>query len=360
MKTILNIKELQTALKEVNKVKKNKEIPVLANVILRSKDGQTVIEKDNGFTRISKKINSSIEESGAIALQENTIKIISKLQNNDIVFTQEKITTGTKTIRFKNQEYIKNTELKECKEKFKISEKELYRLLEVSYCTAEDDTRPILKGVNFKQNKTCALDGYRMSIRTTSEYFINSEFTVNNDSISVLKSILNKKSKEVVIGKIYNDCVVFTIADTTIQCKFINGNFMRYETLIPQEVEKMTTIKINDIDEIKKSIDILKEIKNERNSTILMLKESDKKLMLSASNKENEMFDVIQQSEYINYNKNHETEIWCNCKYVSDMLKIAQADNLYMSFRNAISPILIYENDNLENFELILPVRKTK
>ena len=165
MKIILDVKELQSKLKNMSKVKKDVGTINSENIIFQTVNNKTYLIKDNGWTRLSEEIESNVIEEGIISLGEKTIKIISKLPNNEIEINDECIKSGSKSIKYKNKNYIKDLNLGDCKEKFSVSQNELLRLLEVNYCIAQDETIPIFCGVNIKNNKLCALDGYRMSVR---------------------------------------------------------------------------------------------------------------------------------------------------------------------------------------------------
>lgn len=358
MKTIVNVKELQTIIKNVNKVKKS-DVLNSENIIIKAKNGQTSVIKDNGYTKITQKINSSIKEEGIIGLDENTIKILSKLPNNDIEFTNNKINSGTKEIKYINKEYIKEIDLKDCIEKFQISQEEMLRLLEVSYCASVDEVRPILQGINFKDNKLCALDGYRMSVRSTEKFKLSSNFTIHQDSVKILKSLL-KKSNELIYGEVYKNYVLFKFNDTTIQCRYLEGDYIKYEQLINDNIDYMTTIKVNDIKEINKSLDILKDVKI-NNRSIIYFSNNEKRLSLRSNNNTNEITDTMNNSEYIKFNSNGDTDICFNCRYLVDLFKVLKDRNyIYMSFKNNHSPMIIYEDDNLNDLELILPIRMNK
>lgn len=362
MKTVLEIKELQKAIKEVNKIKKNKDFELSEIIQVSSESGHTYLIKDNFQTRIKKKINSEVVENGSIGLDENTTKLLLKLKNDEITFLDEEIKTGTKTIKFVSQETIKREDLQEKNSSFEVSEKELLRMLEVNYTCATDEARPILQGVCFKDNETCALDGYRLSRRTTHEYDFEGEFILNNESIKILKSLLDKEKNSNLRVNIYDKFVIFSFNDIELTCTKMDGKFVNYNSIIPYD-EKYNTLYINDIEEIMNSLTLINEIKvvdkrGRKTQPIVMLSADDeKKLILSSKGVSNSITDAMEKNSYTN----HESDICFNTKYLIESLKIQSQEKIYCTYKNKVSPMIISETDeNVENIELILPVRMTK
>ena len=135
MKTIVNINELVKGLKEINKVKKNKEVDITDNTLIISKNGKTVIAKNNIKTYVEINIDSDIEEEGQVVLT-------NKMKNHDAEITDNDIKVGNKNLKIPKFDFIDFKE-KEIKNTYTINSKELLRLLEVDYCCDKTDARPI-------------------------------------------------------------------------------------------------------------------------------------------------------------------------------------------------------------------------
>ena len=358
MKTILNVNELNKAIKDVNKVKTTKDIPVSENIMIQVEAGNTYLIKDNFDSRIKKKVESYNNEAGSIALDTSTVKLISKLKNDDITITESEITLDKKKIKFINQEALTRENLQDEITTFTVSQKELLRMLEVSYCKAKDETRPILKGICFNNNETCSLDGYRMSVRKSELYNNESEFVVNGDSIDILKSLL-KKNDNIVNVSVYEKNVIFNFDDTELTCKLLEGKFINYKSLLPQN-DCGYYININDTSEIMESLDLMKEVKNDKknDSLTIFTKNQYNNLILQANNSTNTITDTMTKSEYTE-TKDDMEKIAFNTIYMIEAIKNNNNESIDIFYQNSISPMIVYTN-NKNNFELVLPVRLSR
>lgn len=354
MKTILNVNELNKAIKEVNKVKATKDTTSSENIMIQVEAGNTYLIKDNFDSRIKKKVESYNNEAGSIALDTSTVKLISKLKNSDVIINENEITLGKKKIKFINQEALTRESLESEITNFKVSQKELLRMLEVSYCKAKDETRPILKGICFNKNETCSLDGYRMSVRKSDLYNNESEFVVNGGSIDILKSLL-KKNDNIVNVSVYEKNVIFNFNDIELNCKLLEGKFINYKSLLPQN-DTGYYININDTSEIMESLDLMKEVKNGKESSLTMFtKDQYNNLVLQANNSTNTITDTMLKSIYKDVKDDME-KIAFNTLYMIDAIKNNNNETLDIFYPSHLSPMIVYTN-NKDNFELVLPIR---
>lgn len=354
MITILNVNELNKAIKEINKVKATKGIPATENITIQVESGNTYLIKDNFDSRIKKKVDSWNNEEGVISLDTSTIKLISKLKNNDIIINENEISLGKKKIKFINQEALARENLDSEITDFTVSQKELLRMLEVSYCKAKDETRPILKGICFNKNETCSLDGHRMSVRKSEQYNNESNFIVNGESIDILKSLL-KKNDNIVNISVYEKNVIFKFEDIELNCKLLEGKFINYKSLLPQN-NNGYYININDTSEILESLDLMKEVKSGKESSLtIFTKDEYNNLILQANNSTNTITDTMEKSTYKD-TKDDMEKIAFKTIYMIDAIKNNNSETLDIFYPSNTSPMIIYTN-NKDNFELVLPVR---
>ena len=329
MKTIVkNINELVKGLKELNKIKGNKEVAITTdNTLIISK---TVIAKNNIKTYVEINIDAEITEDNI------------KVGNKNLKIPKPKFDF----IDFKEKE-IENT--------YTINSKELLRLLEVDYCCDKTDARSILQGVCFKNNKVCALDGYRMSLRTSDILNVNGEFILHSSSVKVLKDFLPKKEDIEVTINLNNDYTEFLFNNYRVVCYNMEGNYIKFEQILPQEVGK-NTVKLNDIKYFKDSIDIINDMTKGYTTKIMKMTSENGQLKIFANYLYNNFTDVIEESE-ANFSTLFDV-IAFNPKYLFEAFKyINFEDSVTFNFKNAVSPMVISKDFSLDNFELVLPVR---
>lgn len=358
MKTTLNIKELQTAIKEVNKLKYDKELPITNNIQLLSKDGQTYIIKNTVECIIKKKINADTQEQGEFNINEDTVKLLLKLKNDDVTFEDKQITTRKKVIKVTDTEFMNTIKLDDPIKSIEVDLQEILRMLEVNYTCAEDETRPILQGVCFKNNEVCALDGYRLSLRSTEKFDLESELIVNNKYIKILKTFLNKanKNEKTININLYEKFVKFTLSDTEITCMLMEGKYINYKSLLPSELTG-NILSVKDKDELKESLELMLEV-DKKTSLVKLQADPEKNLTIEASGIKNSLKDTLENSIY--KNNNDRSLIAFNGKYLLDAIKNTNYENMTWCYVNNVTPMIICDNLNMNNLELVLPVRLVK
>lgn len=235
MKTQISTNDFKSMLKIVDKIK-DKELNEATQLLVIANDDNTKFIKSNSETTIIYKTNNYIMENGQLVLPLETAELIKKLKENTLTISNEKINTSKKEISFTELENIQINTYDDIEQIFTVSEKELLRMLQGTYCIAKDEIRPILRGVNFNKNEVCTLDGYRLCLRKSKEYNNESIFTVNGNSILILKSILKDKVDKVNVFYDSKDNVVkFEVENIIIIAKCLEGEFIKYSSIIPED-----------------------------------------------------------------------------------------------------------------------------
>lgn len=419
MKIKINTSVFVSAIKNLEKLSANEVLPVLNSIKLTVSGGQAVLTKTNVEKSVIAFLPADIESFGTVIIPAKTIELIRNLKDYEFEITEDKIITEKKTISYKSLEVEKYPEINVQTDEFffEISELELHRMLEVKYCISSDYVRPILCGVCFDNNRTIAIDGYRMSIRQGNYESNINKLVIDKDTIELLNKIIDKKSNNKI--KVYgmslnnkdNQFVkfIFDKIDYTLEVigRTISGEYMNYQQIVPQDVE--TTITVNSklvMDEVefmykaanKEQSDIIKittgnnsiifdgritesiyDEKASKEATLRSQKEADKEYyekvnkVNNPSNKGRKItkapkmktvkpVKIFRQEEVNRISAEVDAEIsgnaWeagFNMKYVNDALKMFDNTELKLKAVSSIAPLTITADD--ENIELILPIR---
>ena len=358
MKTVINVKEFKNITKELNKVKNVKSLPEGDNIQIKVEDN-TYITKNVYQNILTIKTNSGTE-SGEIVLDNDTIKLLNKLKSGDIEFSDNVIVNGKKNIKFENVGFYEKINLKEFKNSFKVTQEELLRLLEVNYAKAQDETRPILQGVCFKNNEVFAVDGYRLSKRTTNEFNCNTQFVINSQAPDILINLLNEsiknKSNDIVNVDIFENYVIFSFDNYKLTSLLLEGTCVNIDGILTNSLEeyKRNEITITDTNKFIESLEFVKESKdNTQGKQPIILNIKDNKVVLSSCKD-----SITEELDYAEINSSIEDlRIGFNPKYLIELSKKCYKNkNFKIIFATKVQPAYI-TTDNLENVELVLPVR---
>ena len=347
MKIMVNTKIMKESIKDLNKVKGT-------NIYIKALDNKINIFTNNYFAQLKKSIAADIIEEGSTSFSNNVAKMLLKFKENDMTIKDSDIICRNKNLKFIPDDF-KEMETGNFINEYTIETEELLRLLEVDYCIAKDETRPALKGVCFKNNQACALDGYRLSLRTSEKIDFNAEFLVPGESIKILKSILNPKTTKQVKISLFENHVVFAFNNYELTCKLLEERFVNFNSLIPKTDVNVNKIKINNVEYFKESVLMTEETyTDKKKKAFIKLLCDDNKLKIENIDYNIKYSDIIEESEYIPYECNM---IVFDINYIESLLKNNKYQNLTMKFVNGVSPVVFSENFDMNNLELILPVR---
>lgn len=419
MKTQIKTNYFKSMLKIMDKIKDDK-LNQSTDLLIYSDYDVTNFVKSNSETTIIYNTKTYTEESGQIVLPLETAELIKKLKEGSLTISDKKINTDKKEIGFTKLDNITINTYDYIEKIFSVTQKELLRMLEVTYAVSKNDDRPVLKAIFFNKNETCALDGFRMSVRVSKEYENEASFMVNQNSIEILKSILKQNDN---IVDVYYDSkeniVKFKIDNITVIAKCIEGEFIKYDYIIPREYRNKAIINPSDLLEelifisdadkrnyvenfINENNTIIvkgnqcKEVYNQDKSYKLQeekqgtldMEYNDKyskwlsqKCKADVNNKkfktkqpEKKIAKFIKQYDLVPVNDIKSTinsintltkydlydenffKIAYNPNYMIDSLKLySDSDKIELRMTNSVSPIVITNDE--ENLELVLPVR---
>ena len=203
------------------------------------------------------------------------------------------------------------------------------------FAAAQDDTKPILTGALMELGsdslRLIALDGYRLALRTAP--------IVNNGT----------EEKEIATITFSRTHLSATGGDVKIIARLMEGDFIKYKQILPNE--HMTRVRVN-----------RKELLDGIERVALMARESKSNLIKFSISRE--MIEISANSEIGRSNEEipcaamgEDIEIAFNNKYLTDVFKVLDDEEIYMDFNSNVSPCVVKPINGEEYYYLILPVR---
>lgn len=250
MKVICTQENLKNGLATVGRIiSPNNTLPILNNILIKTENGQLKISSTNLEVAISTQIRCKIEEEGEVTVLAKTVTdLVNNLpnkniqlltENGQISLEAENYHTTLKTLPSEEFPLIPQVENRET---ITIDGTELKKALdEVVFAASTNQTQPEISGVflSFKENmlKVVATDRYRLAERKIS---LNQEVSHPQDVIIPHKTALElaritgagKSPVEIVLNETQ---ISFTIDQTQIISRLIDGQYPEYENIIPQD-----------------------------------------------------------------------------------------------------------------------------
>lgn len=337
-------------------------MPILEGIYINAnKSILTLIGSDMDVS-IQTFVDATIIEEGSIVIDAKIFgEIIRKLPNSTIkIETIEnqliKITCEKSVFDVVYMNTNEFPELPKINENLTISVNQniLKNMIKgTSFAIAQDETRPILQGILFEvKNKNLnlvALDGYRLAIR--NEFLdtdINMEVVIPGKTLNEVSKIL-EDADDIVDITFTNNHILFNLEKTKIISRLLEGKFINYNSLLPQEHKLFVNINRQ---ELQNAIERASLMAKDGNTNLIKLDLQQDNLIITSNSqlgKVREEISIKLQGEYI--------QIAFNSKYLLDVLKNVESDEVIMKMTSGISPCVIEEKNNENAKYLVLPVR---
>ncbi len=231
--------------------------------------------------------------------------------------------------------------------------KEMIRKTEFATSLNEDGN--VTGGVNFEIEKekinVAALDGFKMSIVTENVISEKNQSIIIYGKIikeiyKIITEIEDYESVNLIIGE---KKAVFTIKETKIITRIMEGKFIDYKRLLP--TESTTTLIVNK-NELVKSLERADLATRESKDNVVKLNIKGNVLTVTAKSEEGSA-----KAELIMEKEGNDLEIGFNSKYLKEILKRIDEELIRLNFTNNVSPCLIKEVEG-DNYKfMLLPVR---
>jgi DNA polymerase-3 subunit beta len=337
-------------------------MPILEGIyISTNKSTLTLIGSDMDVS-IETSVDAAIIEEGSIVIDAKIFgEIIRKLPNSSIkIETIEnqliKLTCEKSVFDVVYMNTNEFPELPKINEDLKVSVNQsiLKNMIKgTSFAVAQDETRPILQGILFEvKNKNLnlvALDGYRLAIK--SEFLdtdIDIEVVIPGKTLNEVSKIL-EDIDDIVDITFTNNHILFNLEKTKIISRLLEGKFINYNSLLPQEHKLFVNVNRQ---ELQNAIERASLMAKDGNTNLIKLDLQQDNLIITSNSqlgKVREEISIKLQGE--------EIEIAFNSKYLLDVLKNMEDNEVVMKMTSGISPCVIQEKSNENAKYLVLPVR---
>ncbi|AGF53847.1 DNA polymerase-3 subunit beta [Clostridium saccharoperbutylacetonicum] len=337
-------------------------MPILEGIYIKAKGSTLTLIASDMDVSIQTLVDATVIEEGSIVIDAKIFgEIIRKLPNSsikiEIIENQLlKITCEKSVFDVVYMNSNEFPELPQINEQLKISVNQniLKNMIKgTSFAIAQEETRPILQGILFEvQNKTLnlvALDGYRLAIK--------SEFLDNDMDIDVVipgKTLIEVSKilediDEIVDITFTNNHILFNLEKTKIISRLLEGKFINYNSLLPQEHKLFVNVNRQ---ELQNAIERASLMAKDGNTNLIRLDIQQDNLIITSNSqlgKVREEISIKLQGEGI--------QIAFNSKYLLDVLKNMEQNEVVMKMTSGISPCVIEEENNENAKYLVLPVR---
>jgi len=347
-------------------------VPALEGLLLQAQEeGGLFISGYDLKTGIRTKIPAEVTKPGDIVLNAKLLgDIIRRLSDEIVVFSVGNdylvtITCGQSTfdiIGIPGTDYPALPSVNE-EQTISVPQNMLKQMIsETKFAISDDESRPIHTGSLFEMKDQTltivSVDGYRLALRREAleNQTVDCQFVVPGGALGEVEKIV-LDSDDFLTIKLDTKHILFTIGETTVISRRLEGEFLNYKQAIPQTNTIYLTV---DKKQLLSAVERVSLIINEKLRSPVRCMFGDDVLTLAtatALGKANDTCPVTGDGGGL--------EIGFNNKYLIDALRAASVDEVKISLGTAVSPCIIspLDSDGGEDITtarfvyLVLPVR---
>lgn len=378
MKLTILRNELNEAIQHVSKaVASRTTIPILSGIKLDATGtGVTLTASDTDISiqsfiplETADKTIGTVEKTGSVVLPAKFfVEIVKKLPHEEVHLEvgdrfQTLITSGATEIQLVGLDPEEFPVLPTIQEDQVVTIpgdllKDMIR--QTVFAVTTNESTPILTGVlwNLQEGvyKFVATDRHRLASRTATVEMYDVRFS----NIVISGKTLNELAKIVPDQNVMVDIVVadnqvlFKLGNVLFYSRMLDGTYPDTSKIIPQSFKTELILNTKSLSD---AIDRAYLLSREEKTNIVRLATTDDG-GIEISSSSSELGKVTEQLSVAEL-RGDPLKIAFNSKYMLDVLKVIDSEELFIGFTGAMSPIIIKPRDHDNSLHLILPYRTT-
>jgi len=340
-------------------------VPLLEGLLLEAEEERIRISGYDLKTGIVTTIPAEVEQTGGIVLNARLFgeiirkmpgQVVTLIVNSGYVAEISSEMSEFEILGSPTSDYPE-LPVVDGQDSFEIDEALLKKMIsQTNFAVSDNESRPIHTGALFEAGEgkltIVAVDGYRLALRSEAienEDMSELSFVVPGTALGEVERIASDADGTVTIT-LGSKHIMFSIGDTILISRRLEGEFLNYRNSIPQTAKYQFIIAK---DELISAVERVSLIINEKMKSPIRCVFGDGLMKLfsaSALGKASDECGIEGDGE--------ELEIGFNDKYLLEALKAAPADEVKLELTSGVTPCIISSADDSNNFlYMILPVR---
>lgn len=375
MKILANQDELLAGLQTVQRAISSKStLPILSGIYLAAENDILRLRATDLEIGIECTIPVQVIEEGATVLPAKYfVEIVKRLP--DLVITVETdensnlvtITYGSSQVQLNTFDAREFPLLPEItgQHTFKINCDLLVNAIKhVSIAASTDPTRPIFTGIlmeveagntiNFVATDTHRLAYRQLKLTGPANPEQNFAVIIPSRSLNELSRIFRPEDNLLEV-RVANNQVMFKADSIMLVSRLIEGQFPNYQQVIPQEYSSRVRILSKGFcDSLERAALLSRDDLKTRSNVIKLDIQGNNLTITSKSAEIGNIHEEIQV-----YLEGEEAEIAFNARYLIDILRVIDQEEIFLDLTGSLSPGIIRPADSNDTLFLVLPIRLT-
>ena len=225
------------------------------------------------------------------------------------------------------------------------------------FAVSTQESRPLLMGINIKINgnilECTATDSYRLAKKTITletAYDEVVDIVIPASNIGELEKIMSDESKNVEIH-IFDKKILFKYENILFQSNLLEGSYPNTSSFIPVDFEHIVNVNLNNY---YASINRVALIGQSKDKNIIKMDVNEKEIVLSSL-----ATQIGAGTDKVSITKNNaeELSISFSAKYMIDVLRSFEDEEIIIYMNTDSKPIVIMSASDDSLVQLILPIK---
>lgn len=360
----------QTLMKALNTVSKavsaKTTIPTLKGILIETASDSLVLTASDLDLSIRTRIEASVEEEGSAVVTAKLLSdIVRKLPNEELTLFDEGVNINIKTLSSEFKvicmpvEEFPEVYKKEDANDTLVFNRELFMdmVRKTAFAASMDESKGVLTGILTEVSpdsiSMVAIDGFRLAyVREEARGERDKKFIVSARIMNDIRKIISDEDEECdVIVSFGAKKTTFSIGNTIVIIRLMEGEFLDYNNIIPKDSFTRAVIGREVLLESIERASLL--AREGKNNLIRMSIVNNLLTITSRSDEGNVKEEIVIEKD------GNDIEIGFNSKYVLDVLKAIDDEEVQFNFKSGVDPAIVTSVNGDEYKYLILPVRIT-
>ena len=223
------------------------------------------------------------------------------------------------------------------------------------FAIATEEMREVLTGslleITDGDVTMVALDGFRMALKRAKcgDVLEKLSVIIPGKAVSEIGKLLSDDPDAFANLSFGGGKLHIKLNRTEIYVILVDGEYIQYRQILPRTFATRVVV---ELEPFRRGIDRAALIAREGNNNLLILKIADGEMAIEAHSQIGDVYEKLEtRQEGANLN------IAFNVKYLTDVVRYIDSEQIEISLNNAISPCVITPVDDQDYVHLVLPVR---
>jgi DNA polymerase III subunit beta len=371
MKIIIERSKLNAALMHVHRVvEKKNTAPILSNVLIRAENDKLLLKATDIDIEVTTQVDAEVINDGVTTIPAHmAFEIVRKLPNGSHISLETNDEKGTLTIKAGRSRFSLQTISEvdfpdlsqgEMTHSFELPAKEFRRLFDkTQFAISSEETRYYLNGIYLHTVNVDGIDMLRC-VATDGHRLAQSQIQAPKGSIGMTGIIIPRKTVAEILRltdsldsglniKLSTQKICFSVGDTTVTSKLIDGTFPDYTRVIPVNNNRIMIVEKSDL---ISAVDRVATVASQRGRAV-KLSLSDRKLLLTVVNPDS----GTATEEIEAYYDSGDLEIGFNARYLLDIAAKIDGDTVELQFNDSGYPVLCKDTAKDNEIYVLMPMR---